>query len=461
MRVSRPTLALFMAAFLVLEARATRAEASRPPMGWNSFDSYGVYLPEEAARANLEAMAQKLKPFGYEYFVIDNGWAGEYALLPGTHFAREKHAAKLHLNEFGYFEPSAVYFPHGFAPLIARCHELGLKFGVHLMRGIPRQAVELNLPIEGTPYHARDIADLTPANQCKWCAYCYAVDMNRPGAQAWYDGLIRHLARQGVDFVKYDDIVPYPREVEAVAEAIRKVDRPMVFSLSPGGKVDPAALPAFRRANSLRVTNDVWDDQVGLDRCFAAWRKWSGHAEPGFWIDMDMIPFGELQIMTPAPTDPAALSADSVALAGKGSRRWSQLSPSQMITFITLRALAASPLIVGGDLASLDAFSLRLVTDPDVIACNQNGVMGHLVHEGDGLEVWFTPREGKSKQGWFGVFNRTARVRDITLTPAMLGLGGEVEVTDIWNGHRTLAVPTTGGPAVTVPDQGALFLRLD
>ena len=124
-------------------------------MGWNSFDSYGVYLHEDAARANLEAMAQKLKPFGYEYFVIDNGWFGEYKLIPGTLYSTEKHASRLNLDEHGYYLPSKTYFPHGFAPLIQRAHELGLKFGVHLMRGIPRQAVEQNLPIEGTPRRPR------------------------------------------------------------------------------------------------------------------------------------------------------------------------------------------------------------------------------------------------------------------------------------------------------------------
>ena len=191
--------------------------AQTPPMGWNSFDSYGVYLHEEAAMANLEVMAEKLKPHGYEYFVLDNGWFGEYALQPGTMFAAEKHAHDVRLDENGYFLPSKCYFPGGFEPIVDRCHELGLKFGVHLMRGIPRKAVELNLPIEGTPYRAADIADTDPAENCKWCRYCYGVDMSKPGAQDWYDGLIRHIAAMGVDFIKYDDIVPHPDEVEAVA----------------------------------------------------------------------------------------------------------------------------------------------------------------------------------------------------------------------------------------------------
>jgi hypothetical protein len=146
--------------------------APTPPMGWNSFDSYGVYLHEKAALANVEAMAEKLRPSGYEYFVVDNGWFGEYELVPGTIYPAEKHAHDVNLNEYGYFLPSKVYFPHGLRPIADRCHELGLKFGVHLMRGIPRKAVELNMPIQGTDYTARDVAITDPELNCRWCQYC-------------------------------------------------------------------------------------------------------------------------------------------------------------------------------------------------------------------------------------------------------------------------------------------------
>ena len=94
--------------------------ASKPPMGWNSFDSYGVYLHEKAAIANLEAMAEHLKPYGYEYFVIDNGWFGEYALKPGTLYPREKHASDVRLNEYGHVMPSKAYFPGGLTPIAER-----------------------------------------------------------------------------------------------------------------------------------------------------------------------------------------------------------------------------------------------------------------------------------------------------------------------------------------------------
>lgn len=451
-----------LAAHATPAMRAAPAPCPTPPMGWNSFDSYGVYLHEKAALANIETMAEKLAPCGYVYFTIDNGWFGEYKTIPGTRYSAEKHASDININEYGYVQPSKLYFPNGLAPLINRCHELGLKFGVHLMRGIPRKAVELNLPIEGTPHRARDIIDTDPANQCKWCTYNYGVDMSKPGAQEWYDGLIRHLAEQGVDFIKYDDIVPYPREVEAVAEAIRKVERPIVFSLSPGGKVNPGDIASFKKANSLRVTRDIWDNQSGINLCFAAWRKWQGAAQPDFWIDMDMIPFGELQLMTPPSANNGGRTANAVALAGEGTRRWSKFSHAQMTTFITMRALAASPLIVGGDLVSLDPFSTKLLTDGDVIACNQNGIMGHLVHEdaNAAIETWHTPRAGSNgDSGWIGVFNRSPRDHDVRLNRETLGLDAENKhrLIDIWNGHRVIAPDET----VTIPALGVLFIRYE
>jgi len=273
--------------------------AQTPPMGWNSFDSYGVYLHEEAAMANVEAFAEKLKPHGYEYFVIDAGWFGEFELQPGTIYPAEKHAKKMNFNEYGLLQPSETYFPNGLRPIIDRCHELGIKFGLHLMRGIPREVVHKDLPVKGTNYTAADIADTTSI--CAWNDQNYGIDMSKPGAQEFYNSLINQMADWGVNFIKYDDLVPFPEEIKGIANAIEQCGRPMVFSLSPGGDVDPNHIEAFKRAHMLRVTKDIWDEQKGIDEAFEAWRKWQGKEEPGFWIDMDMIPFGQLQLMSPKP----------------------------------------------------------------------------------------------------------------------------------------------------------------
>lgn len=423
--------------------------SQKPPMGWNSFDSYGVYLHEKAAMENLEVFAKKLKPHGYEYFVVDAGWFGEFKLKEGTNFPIEKHAKTVNFNEFGLLQPSNTYFPNGFSRIINRCHELGLKFGVHLMRGIPRAAVDANTPIKGTKFFAQDIAD--KINICVWNSQNYGVDMSKPGGQAFYNSLINQLAEWGVDFVKYDDIVPFPKEVEAVAKAIAQSGRPIILSLSPGGSVDPKYLEAFSMAQMLRVTPDIWDDQKGIDECFDGWRKWQGKAKAGFWIDMDMIPFGQLQKMTPKPEGVKGDESKSELtkkmqsgeltpfelLAGKGFNRWSEFSKDQMYTFITLRALSASPLMMGGDLPTLDDFSFKLITNKEVLACNQNSVMGSLVFEEEGIEVWKTPKKN-GKGGWIGIFNRSKDLKSISLKPENFGkeISKSSKIFDVWNSKK-------------------------
>jgi alpha-galactosidase len=460
MKIKNLTIVILLCSvfFTALDLAASDKQllAPTPPMGWNSFDSYGVYLHEKAAMANIEAMAEKLKPHGYEFFVIDNGWFGEYKLQEGTIFAAEKHASDIRLNEYGHFIPSKVYFPNGLKKISDRCHELGLKFGIHLMRGVPRKAYELNLPIKGTKYTARDIANTNRNENCGWCNYCYAVDMTKPGAQEWYDGLMQHIADMGVDYIKYDDIVPHPDEVQAVADAIKKTGRPIVLSLSPGNTVDPKAIDFFKMANLLRVTSDIWDKQHGINACFNAWRKWQGKEQPGFWIDMDMIPFGRLQLMSPhVKKKGKSRSKGNIALAGWGTDRQSFLSKPQMKTFITMRAMAASPLMMGGDLPTLDEFSLSLITNSQMVSCNQNGVMGKLVYERKGLETWLTAKKGTDRKGWVAIFNRTRKNQSITMTSEILGLNNkDYSLHEIWSDSEMKI-----GSNVNIEPNGCLFIH--
>lgn len=402
----------------------------RPPLGWNSFDSYGVYASEETMRANLDAMAEKLKPAGYQFFTIDAGWYGEYTLIPGTRYAAEPHASDVNLDAWGRCEPSHCYFPNGFQSLIDRCHGLGLKFGLHIMRGIPRKAVDLNLPIHDSHYRAADVADR--AATCSWCHYNYGVDMTRLGAQDWYDSVVRKLAEWGVDFIKADDITGFPAEIEAMVKAISRSGRPIVLSLSPGGKGGPvtrANLPVYRTANMLRITGDVWDDRYSLQVGFDAWHEYENDAGDGFWPDLDMIPFGQLQLMSPPREATAALS-------GKGTCRWCRLSRPQAYSFITQRALAASPLIVGGDLPTLDELSLGLLTHPGMLECNQNGAVGRRMYAGNGVDVWKAPRRNDRHEGWVGVFNRDeSEPRTLELSADLLGVPATSRLHNVWDGR--------------------------
>jgi alpha-galactosidase len=417
--------------------------APRPPLGWNSFDSYGVYLHHDAAMANIKAMAEKLLPHGYEYFVIDGGWYGEFKLVEGTMYPAERHAENANMNEYGIYQPSKTYFPHGFKPIIDYARELGLKTGIHLMRGISRKAVEQNLPIKNSSYRAADVADRSSI--CTWNSQNYGIDTSMPGAQDWYDSVINQVAEWGFDFIKFDDLTTYPKEIIAIANAIEKSGRNMVYSLSPGDKSLLPHLPYYRRANLLRISSDIWDRTEDIDKGFNAWKQYMGFATDGFWPDLDMIPFGQLLLMSP---ERFVDGSENVNLAGFGNTRWSQFSKAQMRTFITMRALAASPLFVGGDLPTMDDYSLHLLTDSQMLKCNQNGVCGILVTEKDNTEVWITKERENPKSGWLGIFNRSGKPISLEYTKEELGLmqytngyalipfPEEVELADIWKDNQ-------------------------
>ncbi|MBB5791013.1 glycoside hydrolase family 27 protein [Jiangella mangrovi] len=388
------------------------------PRGWNSFDSYGGFIDEVAARANLERFAQRLRPHGYDYFVLDIGWYCEYDLLPGSLVPARSAPSGFRVDEYGRYLPSRTYFPSGLAALAAQAHELGVRFGVHVMRGIPRVAVERRLPVLGTPYTAADVAD--PSSGCRWCDYNVGVDMSRPGAQEYYDSWVALLASWGVDFIKADDITRFPAEIDALATAIQRSGRPMVLSLSPGNDTDHRYAGAYRRADLVRTTSDIWDTRDDLDRAFRAWYAWP--CGDGFWPDLDMLCLGRLRVRVPA--DAADIDDDLMAARhGKGRDRDCRLTPSQQRTFVTLRAMAAAPLILGGDLVLTDDATFDLVTDPELLACQGNGVVGRLRYAADGIEVWATPRRDDPGSGWVGVFNRTTEALLRTVPLGALGLG--------------------------------------
>lgn len=412
--------------------------APEPPLGFNSYDSYRSHLTEDKAYALIDVMAEKYLPFGYEYFVMDAGW---YSTLNP-----EKHQ-DLELETFGVFVVHPEYFPNGIKVLIDYAHQKGLKFGVWIMRGISREAVKQNLRIPGTSYFARDIADTN--NICGWSRSNYGVDMTRPGAQVYYKTVIDSLARWGIDFIKVDDMVPNPQEIIAIARAIEEGGHTMIYSLSPGDVHHPAHLPYYKRANMLRITRDIWDNPLSIEKGFIAWDKFQTISGPGFWLDMDMIPFGRLDVV------------DQRA-------RQSQLNQNQMRTFIGQRALAASPLLIGGDLLTMDDFSYSLLTNREMLACNQNGMTGVNVYRAGNIDVWLTPHKLDPRMGWIGIFNRTTTDRKVTLTKQDLGFIAfeasynlisspqSFQLKDIWS-DETITIEDKH--TFTLPAEGVAFFK--
>ena len=226
--------------FSVLTATAVQADptfwswAETPPMGWNSWDCYGAGVWESNVIENADYMAQFLKPHGWDIITIDIQW-----YEPLAHTTAYRRGAVLEMDANGRLLPATNRFPmtaatHSFKPIADYLHSKGLKFGLHLLRGIPRQAVASKLPVLGTPYTAADIANTNSI--CGWNGDMYGVDMTKPGAQEYYDSVFALFASWGLDYVKVDDLSsPYHKdEIEAIRKAIDHSGRAIVFSTSPG-----------------------------------------------------------------------------------------------------------------------------------------------------------------------------------------------------------------------------------
>jgi hypothetical protein len=418
-----------------------------PPCGWNSYDSYGIYLTEAEALANLEAFVAKLKPHGYEYFCIDACWYAE------GDFLVDKTKRFMCIDEFGRFVESPKMFPSGLKFLADKCHDHGVKFGIHIMRGLPAKAVELNTPILGHPTaRAQDIHD--PQAGCCWCQYTAGIDMDKPGAQEYYDSVVERLAAIGVDFIKADNILEFPRDFEAVAKAIDKVSRPILLSLSPGNEPNERIWPRIAAAaNLVRITGDIWDLEAHVPLAFDRWAAWEHLGGPACWLDLDMLPFGAIQVHVPEDTDPARYPV-------LGCRRQSSLSRKGKLVMMTQRAMACSPLIFGGAVHLSNDADLALATDPEMLACNRNGDVGKRILWERHVDVRRCVSRRDTSHGWLGLFNRQSLMPlQLVLTPAELGFTGGFPETlySIWD--RQTLTPRAGGLELGIEGSGVVFIR--
>ena len=419
------------------DSLAFRALAPTPPMGWNSWDSFATTLTEDQAIANAQVMAKVLLPHGYDVFTVDIQW-----YEPGATGFDYRQDAHLELDPWGRLLPAVNRFPSsansaGFKPLGDRLHALGLKFGIHLMRGAPRQAADRNLPVLGTDVRIGDIVDRS--STCPWNPDMYGVDMRKPGAQAYYDSVFKLLAAWGVDYVKVDDMSrPYhdhAPEIEAVRKAIDASGRPMVLSLSPGETPLDAAAHVQRHANLWRISDDFWDQWPLLLEQFGRLERWNPYRLPGCWPDADMLPLGVLNL----------------------GKRTTRFTPDEQRTMMTLWSIARSPLIMGGDLRKLDPATTALLTNDEVLAVNQRSTGNRPEIDDDRQAAWAAEVPG-SKARYVALFNKTDGAAAVGVDLASLGLKGRAAVRDLW--ARKADGAAEGRLERTLPAHGSGLYRL-
>jgi len=427
--------------------------AKTPPRGWNSWDCFGAAVNEQQLRENADYMAKHLKPYGWEYIVCDIQWYEPHATDNDYHNFTE-----LTMDKYGRLLPAVNRFPSakggkGFRPIADYVHSLGLKFGIHMMRGVPRQAAAQNCPVYGTDTTCRDIAH--HFSVCSWNTDMYGL-RNCDGAQAYYNSVINLYASWGVDFIKCDDICvtefrrwdnPYTAdyEIEMLRKAIDGCGREIVLSLSPGPAPRSKAAHLAANANMWRLTGDFWDHWEPLHAMFSKCEEWQGVSAPGSFPDCDMLPLGRL--------------SKNGTCHGPQNRQ-SQFTNDEAVTLMTLWGIFRSPLMIGGNLPETDDFTLSLFTNSDYLKMHASSYGARCIRReeknGKGTVVWAANGKGCK---YVALFNTDTRKRTVNAPLSDILMPDTVyQVYDIW--AQSPAGVARNTLKAEIPPHGAKLFRL-
>ncbi|QNI33981.1 glycoside hydrolase family 27 protein [Alloacidobacterium dinghuense] len=439
---------VFLAAFALNAQSSSPILASSPPLGWNSWDSYGLTITEDQFRANVQWFNQHLKQYGWQYVVIDEGWYLQHPENASTKGAGQGYT----MDSNGRYLPAPNRFPssangEGLKTVADYVHSLGLKFGIHIIRGIPKKAVEKNLPIAGSQFHAADAADTS--DLCSWNPDNYGLKPNAAG-QAYYNSLAKLYAGWGLDFIKVDCISqPYnANEIHMMSAALKESGRPIVFSLSPGPTPITQAGDVRKYAQLWRISDDFWDVwkkpesdtqdfPQSLTRQFGKLAQWSPHVETGHWPDADMLPLGYLG---PIP--------------GWGEPRHSRFSTDEARTLITLWSIARSPLILGANLTQMDELTESLLTNTEVIVVDQHSSENKPTIQTETAVVWTA--KGAAGKRYVALFNIGESQQTLSYGWKQLGLSGSsYKVRDLWQKKDLGSAATL--QVVLAPHASALY----
>ncbi len=395
--------------------------AGTPPMGWNSYDYYDTTVNEDRIKANADVMADKLKEFGWQYIVVDIQW---YAYDTGSQ--RDKYQyipfGKMEMDEYSRLLPCPERFPSsrggkGFKPLADYVHSLDLKFGIHIMRGIPRIAAHMHSAIPGTGRKADQIAD--PSSICVWNPDMYGVFPEEEGSREYYNSLFNLYAEWGVDFIKCDDICRMDassagKEIEMIYHAVLGCGRPMVISLSPGPALIEEALHYANHANMWRITDDLWDQWSHILTMFERCGLWQDHVSKGCFPDCDMLPLGTIG-------------------KGFGDERMTRLSRAEQKSMITLWCIFRSPLMIGAELTLLDEWTLALLTNREVLRLVSHTRNNRQLERNRSLSIWMAEDIDDGSM-YIAIFNFQDQQQDISVDLKSYGLEriGNCIVNELW-----------------------------
>ncbi|MCX4815866.1 alpha-galactosidase [Streptomyces sp. NBC_01239] len=426
--------------------------AAKPFMGWSSWsmqsskypglnpDGDYSYLTEANVTKQTDALASKLKKYGYNYVNIDAGWWRDNAWTP-------------EYDQYGRQKADPKRFPSGMKAVADRIHSKGLKAGIYLPAGLEKEAYnDGKTPIwNAAGCTTADIvySDLRTTNG--WDS-SYKLDFSRPCTQKYIDSQAQLIADWGYDFLKLDGVGPgsgksgdqYDNVADVAAwnKAITAAGRPVHLELS--WSLDYGHAADWKKySNGWRIDTDVecycntlvsWENSV--DDRWDDTPAWTGQAGPGGWNDLDSLDVG------------------NAAMDG--------LTKAERQSYATLWAVAKSPLFSGDDLTRLDDYGLSLLTNREVIGVDQSDAPpARPVTPSDAQQVW----AAKNPNGTYTValFNLADAPAAVSANWTTLGFTGKAAVRDLWN-HEDLgtytnkvteALPAHGSRLFTVTPRGS------
>ncbi|MGV3560990.1 NPCBM/NEW2 domain-containing protein [Larkinella arboricola] len=417
---------------VTLKARNALGEASKkltikigdtialtPPIGWNGWNSWAKLIDREKVVASARAMVNMgLSQHGWTYINIDDAWQGPRGGAYNAIMPNEK-------------------FPK-FKEMVDEIHGLGLKVGVYSTPWVTSYA---GYPGGSAHFANGFFPDSIRANHR---AHRFIGKYRFETADA------RQMAEWGIDFLKYDWRLEVP-SAERMATALRQSGRDIVYSISnsaPFAQVNDWV----RLTNTFRTGPDIRDSWTSLYRSAFTLDKWAPYGGPGHWLDPDMMILGN--VTTGSQLHPT------------------RLTPDEQYSHVSIFSLLSAPLLIGCPIEQLDAFTLNLLTNDEVIAINQDplGKSARLLVEENGVQIWVKPLEegsfavglfnvadfGKTPQSYFRWGNE--KPRDYSLDLAKIGLTGKYKLRDVWR-QKDLGV-FTGSFQTAIRHHGVVMLKV-
>ncbi len=449
---------------IFVPAHAVKAVDSTPPMGWNSYDCYSYGVTEAEVMANAHYMADSLKQFGWQYCVVDYIWwvPDEGAGYPPNQNSNWNFG---NMDQYGRFLPDTTRFPSakggaGFKPLADSIHNLGLKFGIHLMRGVPKAAYHKNCPVFNSTYTCVQACDTTDPST--FTDYMYGANMKDSAGQAYLNSILSLYNGWGVDLIKVDDLLTnstnfHLPECIGYANAIASVSRPVLFSTSPGPTPVSEDTNLIKYANQWRLVSDMWDSWSAITNAFPTaetWRKILINGQqisgPGHWLDVDMLPFGHLELYGP----PVLTSTPHYSLT--------TLTRGQHKLVFFLWCINNGPLIWGGNLPdnSTNPFYDSMTMNSAALFIDQHGTNGKVLkgYSPDSTPIWYSTHPTDTTTKFVGMFNLSGKTATMSVNLSSIGINDTVSVTDVWTGNSLGKFSTTFSQSLTSENAGLYIL---